>query len=392
MMGPRIMILAGEASGDTLASELVRALRQEAHAKPWMGVPRFYGAGGPRMAAAGVELALDLAAHAVVGLWDVLKNFRKFKSFFEQLLDLALRTQPHLIILVDNPGFNLRFVRTLQAWLRRRRGPFQNWRPRLVYYVSPQLWAWHESRVYQIARDVDLMLCLFPFEKDWYAARVPKLQVEFVGHPLLERFGTEASCGQALPEPREDPVVVLLPGSRVRELKQHLPIMMEAARLIAQSFPARFLLVLPNPALVEMAQPMIPSGLKLQVQQGRLEAALRQATLALAASGTVTMECAFFGVPTIVMYRVPWPTYWAGRLLIKVNYLAMPNLLANEMIFPEFIQQGAQASALAAAAVTWLQKPDLRLQVREKLARVIRSLGGPGANGRAAKAICRLLT
>lgn len=391
MMGPDIMVLAGEASGDILAAELVEALREASIQMPWISPPRFFGAGGPRMASAGVELTLDLAAHAVVGVWEVLKNINKFRGFLEDLLAVAIRAQPSVIILVDNPGFNLRFARILKAWVRKHQGSFQNWRPRLVYYVSPQLWAWHESRVHQIARDVDLMLCLFPFEKDWYAVRAPRLPVEFVGHPLLERFKSDPPQGNPPVESGGKPTVVLLPGSRVRELKKHLPILVNAARLIDEACHPRFIMVLPNAALAGMVQKDLLAGLAVEVQQGGLETALSKAAIALAASGTVTMECAFFGVPTVVLYRVAWPTYWAGRFLIRVKYLAMPNLLADEIIFPEFIQGQAHPKALAAAAIAWLQDPLLRQEARLKLARVIASLGGPGAARRAAQAILRRL-
>jgi lipid-A-disaccharide synthase len=256
--------------------------------------------------------------------------------------------------------------------------------------VSPQLWAWHESRVHQIARDLDLMVCLFPFEKGWYAARAPHLPVEFVGHPLLDRFAERPiTAHEAIPA--SQPTVVLLPGSRERELNKHLPVMIQAAAIIDRACPSRFVLVLPNAALVQLARKRLPRSWAGSIQQGNLDAALTQATVALAASGTVTMECAFFGVPTVVLYRVAWPTYWAGRALIKVKYLAMPNLLADEMIFSEFIQGKARAEALAAAALHWLNDPILRQEVRAKLAGVIASLGGPGANHRAARVILRLL-
>src|SRR2546423_5919382 len=197
----KFMIIAGEASGDMLGAELVKALRRV----PACGESgEFFGAGGPKLAAAGVELAFDLAADAVVGIWEVLKNYGKFKGFFEHLLKLALERKPDAVILIDYPGFNLRFVKAL-----RERGAGTGWRPKIIYYVSPQIWAWHESRVHQIARDVDLMLAIFPFEKSWYGERVPKFRVEFVGHPLIDRYAGLKFDGPGRNE------VLLLPGSRV---------------------------------------------------------------------------------------------------------------------------------------------------------------------------------
>src|ERR1044072_932759 len=210
----KFMIIAGEASGDTLGAELVKALRRT----PNCARAEFFGAGGPKLAVAGVDLAFDLAAHAVVGIWEVVKNYGKFKTFFEQLLKVALERKPDAVILIDYPGFNLRFVRAL-----RERCADTGWRPKIVYYVSPQIWAWHESRVHQIARDVDLMLAIFPFEKDWYRERAPNFRVEFVGHPLIDRYAGHKFDGGGRDE------VLLLPGSRVRELKKHLPVMIDAA-------------------------------------------------------------------------------------------------------------------------------------------------------------------
>jgi len=177
------MIIAGEASGDMLAAELVRGLRQEFdEAKPILTTdlqplrttlaPRFFGAGGPCMAAAGVELAFDMTKYSVVGLFDVIKNYFTFRCLFHQLFRFALDRQPDVIICVDFGGFNRRFVYAIRRFVRQRTGWFHGWKPLIVQYVSPQVWASRESRAFQIADDYDLVLSIFPFEKDWYAKRV----------------------------------------------------------------------------------------------------------------------------------------------------------------------------------------------------------------------------
>ncbi|MBI4324712.1 MAG: hypothetical protein HY674_05555, partial [Chloroflexi bacterium] len=181
------MLIAGEASGDVLAAELVAALRQELAGAPFP--PQFFGAGGDRMAAAGVELACDLTAHSVIGLWEALRNYRKFKRLFEQLVRLACARQPDAIICVDFSGFNRRLAGAIRRQARARRGPFGNWHPTIIQYVSPQVWASRPGRAHALAHDVDLLLSIFPFEKPWYALRVPWLRVEFVGHPIMDRFG-----------------------------------------------------------------------------------------------------------------------------------------------------------------------------------------------------------
>ena len=191
------MLIAGEASGDLLAAELVSALRDTFHAPPSIRAssPVFFGAGGPRMAAAGVELAFDLTQHSVIGISDVLKNYFKFRRLFNQLLKLAIERKPDAIIGVDYGGFNLRFGHAIKQYVRNN--PFANWNPKIIQFVSPQVWASRPGRANLLAADYDLLLSIFPFEKDWYAKRVPKLRVEFVGHPMVERFNSEGRVPRA---------------------------------------------------------------------------------------------------------------------------------------------------------------------------------------------------
>ena len=210
------MLIAGEASGDVLAAELVRALRQEfaeAEAIPTPDYqplhaslePRFFGAGGPRMAAEGVDLAFDMTAHSVIGLTEVLKHYLKFRRLFRQLFELALKRQPDAIICVDFSGFNRRFAHAVRQYARAHADWFHDWDPRLIQYVSPQVWASRERRAYQMARDYDLVLSIFPFEQAWYAKRVPQLPVEFVGHPIVDRYARTAPGGGRRGEGRRTP-------------------------------------------------------------------------------------------------------------------------------------------------------------------------------------------
>jgi lipid-A-disaccharide synthase len=308
------MFIAGEASGDLLAAELVSALRSkvlEAGSRPTNDAqplrtalaPRFFGAGGPRMAAAGVELAFDMTRHSVIGISDVLKNYLKFRRLFNQLLNLAVQRQPDVIIGVDYGGFNLRFGHAIKRLVRARRGMFNNWNPKLVQFVSPQVWASREGRAGQIARDYDLLLSIFPFEKAWYARHVPKLRVEFVGHPMVERMQKEESRMEKSGDLEAAPQILLLPGSRTSELQRHLPVMLEALKLIQAGQPGvHAKMVLPGEDLAQLAK---SSGTPadLEIQTGHLPAALAGADLAIASTGTVTMECAFFGVPTVTLYK-----------------------------------------------------------------------------------------
>jgi lipid-A-disaccharide synthase len=384
------MLIAGEPSGDLLAAELVRALEQESggSAKSEVRSPKFFGAGGAKMAEAGVELAFDMTQHSVIGLWEGIKNYGKFKRLFDQLVELAFDRRPDLIVCVDFSAFNHRFARQIRWELEVRRATHGNWRPKIVKYVSPQVWASRPGRAKAMARDFDLLLAIFPFEKAWFAERVPELKVEFVGHPAADRFNVERST---LNVQRSKPTVLLLPGSRVGELKRHLPVLFGALDKIRATQPdVRARMVLPNQALAELARSFSPPD-HLEIQVGSLAEALAQTTIAIASTGTVTMECALFGVPTIALYRTSWITYQIGKRIIQVKYLAMPNLLANEALFPEFIQHEANAESLARAAVELLNDAPRRETIRTKLTKVIESLGGPGASQRAARAIGRLL-
>jgi len=403
------MVIAGEPSGDLLAAELVKALRIEliqAEARlsedlqPLQTTlePRFFGAGGPRMAEAGVELAFDMTTHAVVGLIEVLKHYRKFKTLFDRLVRLAIEREPDVIVCVDFSGFNRRFGHAIKDYVRARRGPFNNWEPKLVQYVSPQVWASREGRARQMARDFDLLLSIFPFEKEWYAKHASTLKVEFVGHPMMDRYEQPAASpasssleGGMEDKPRPHQLVVLLPGSREGELARHLPVFHGAARLIMSKQTVQFKMCLPNKSLAEKAAQFDwPPNTEIAV--GRLSETLRHADVALASTGTVTMECAYFGVPAVTLYKTSWSTYQIGKRIIQVNFLAMPNLLAGDAIYPEFIQHAATSENIARAALDFLENPPRREATRLKLAKVIRMLGAPGASQRAAQAIVRLLT
>jgi lipid-A-disaccharide synthase len=436
------MLIAGEASGDHLAAELVAALRSAPMVRAMPFGPRFFGAGGPAMAAAGVECAFDLTEHAVVGLAEVLRHYATFRRIFNRMLELAGERRPDVVILVDFSGFNRRFARALRAACQRERSRFGNWRPAIVQYVSPQVWASRPGRAYALAEDIDLLLSIFPFEKTWYAQRIPKLRVEFVGHPVCERFAPGAALesaaggeggGKAAPAEglSADPLVLLLPGSRERELRAHLPVMLEAAALVSAPGAAqpgrqgaestarrlRWRMVLPGDSLASLAREWVAREARppardasegssgagagtgraggpipgLEVRVGGLAESLAEAQLAIAASGTVTVECAWFGVPTVVLYKTSWLTYQIARRIVSVKHLAMPNLLAGEAVYPEFIQDAAVPERVAAAAAELLWDEARRASIRSKLAKVMTSLGGPGASARAAQAVLSVL-
>jgi lipid-A-disaccharide synthase len=313
----------------------------------------------------------------------------------QQLLAAAIKRQPDVIIGVDYGGFNLRFGHAVKEYVRGN--PFSTWKPKIVQFVSPQVWASRPGRAKRLAQDYDLLLSIFPFEQDWYAKRVPQLRVEFVGHPMVGRFADDdlrlkrRETG-SVAVASHPPQIVLLPGSRKSELKRHLPAMMGALQVVREKLPgARAKMILPNQALTDLAGRLVTPQPNLELQTGHLPQALAQADIAIAKTGTVTMECAFFGVPAVTLYKGSWLNYQIARHLITVTTFTMPNLLANEEVYPEFLQNELTAENLAGAALDLLQNEARRQKIKSQLAQVIASLGEPGAAKRAAEAVLSLL-
>lgn len=377
------MLIAGEPSGDLLAAELTEALRRAVLATGRPG-PRFIGAGGPCMARAGVELSLDLTHFAIIGLADVIRNLWRLRQILEQMLELACARRPDAIICVDYGGFNRRFA----AALRSRQGP--DWRPRLIQYVSPQVWASRPGRARTLARDLDLLISILPLEKPWYAQRYPAFRVEFVGHPIVDRHPPAAQVETGAPP---GPLrVLLLPGSRPSEIARHWPLMLAAARRIHPLVPCAWVAVFVDQSLRDSAlRADGGDGLPLETREGGLSEELARATLAIASTGTVTLECAIWRVPTLAIYRASWSTYQIARRIIRVRHLALPNLLAGEPVMPEFLQNQAVPETIAAAAIRLLNSPEERAALRRRLGEVVEGLGPPGAADRAAAAVLSLL-
>ena len=373
------MLIAGEASGDMLGSELIAALRTH----PQGQAAKFFGVGGPLMQAAGMELIFDFTRHAVFGL-EALKRIVQFRRQFNFLADLAMERRPDCVIGVDFGGFNSRFAEAM----KRRAVGSGDWRPQLVQFVSPQVWASRPWRAAKLARNLDLLLTIFPFEKDWYARREPGLRVQFVGHPLVDRYAAAPSA--ANPTSARGRKIVFLPGSRPSELKRHLPVMREVLTRIRTAIPeVEPVMVLPA-RLAEMARQIGLPAAEFSVRDD-LAAELRTAELAIAKSGTVTLECAYFQVPTIAMYKTSAITYAIAKRIVQVPWIAMPNILANEEVFPEFVQGRATADNIARAALELLRDTARRNEVKAKLAGLARGLGQPGAARRAAGGIMDLL-
>lgn len=390
------MLIAGEPSGDLLAAELVLALREL-----WPRA-RFIGAGGPEMAAAGMELAFDMRDHAILGI-PTPGKLLALRYLSGELRSLAIEQRADAVIGVDYGGFNLRFGHAIRKFARAH--PKMDWSPRLVQFVSPQVWASRPGRAKLLESDYDLLLSIFPFEKEWYARHAPKLRVEFVGHPMVDRMQKNSpaiadppdSAANLTAQVQSRPAAIqkpgqrllLLPGSRKSELKHHLPIMMEALKLIRGKMPAATAtMVLPNEEMKQLAKSIAQCD--LDVRAGNLPEALTQADLAITKTGTVTMECAYFGVPAVTLYKKPLLGLAIALGIVTVKSLTMPNLMAGEEVYPEFIQAAATPENVASAAMALLQNDSRRQDIKSRLAKIIASLGEPGATRRAAAAISGL--
>lgn len=372
----KIFLIAGEVSGDLHGALLVNELRKLDPAL------EFHGLGGEAMRGAGVSLLYDLPSIAALGFGDVLRNYLKFRRiFYDALEKVRQEIRPHLIILIDYPGFNIRFAKKIG-----RRIP-------IAYYISPQVWAWGKRRINTIARCVDRMLVLLPFEVDVY--RGSGLDCRFVGHPLLDLVKPTKSPSDLAREWNLNgrKWISLLPGSREQEVKRILPVMLGAARLLHRKFPETSFLLTETPSLrPALYDSLVQHGsIPLKRVRNRTYDALACSDFALVTSGTATLEAAISLKPFVIIYKTGSSTYFLGKHLIRIPYIGLVNVLAGKKIVPEFIQQDATPEKIARAAEGILLDDQCRSTMIEEMKRVRDSLGGPGAAGRAAQAAVDLM-
>jgi lipid-A-disaccharide synthase len=325
--------------------------------------------------ASGGKLDNWVAEAGVLGLWDVLKHYGYFKKKFDALLDELAADPPAAVILIDYPGFNLRLAKAL----RKRRIPTQ-----IIYYISPQVWAWNRRRIPEMAKALDLMICIFPFEQKIYEAS--GLHTIFAGHPMAGEL-------HAVPtEQRNADLLGLFPGSREREVMKIFPSMLGAAELILRSRPdIQIEVAAATPAHAEMIRTMAKGeNIDLIVSTGSSRDLMRRAAAGLVCSGTATLEAACLGLPYALVYRVAWLTYEVGRQVIRVPYLGIVNILANRPVIREFIQYDATPAALADEALRLLNNSEARMHLAADLAEVVATLGSresSSASERAAQAV-----
>ena len=362
-----IYFVAGEVSADNHGAALMRSLRG---LDPEL---KFIGRGGPQMQRVADEQFKNwIDDAAVLGLWEVLQKYGYFREQFHQTLTEIQDSKPDAVVLIDYPGFNLRLARSLRA-----QSPTQ----KTIYYISPQVWAWNRGRIKKMARFIDLVLCIFPFETDLYAASA--LRAVFVGHPMIERLETQKIGAQ-----RDPNLIGLFPGSRLREVRKIFPVMIEAARLLLQGNPTlRFQVAAASEELAREMNEQLTDRRAIEIAVGQTADIMQRAFVGIVASGSATLEAAYFRMPFVLIYKVAWPTYVAARLVVNVDYLGMPNLLAGKEVVQEFIQHEAKPDAITKAV--WLLMEDTPAHDRmiSDFDAIIGKLGGTGASERAAQAI-----
>ena len=333
----KVMIVAGEMSGDLHAARLIRDLRAV------RSDVEFFGIGGDAMREEGVRIEVDAHEMAVLGFFEVLMRYFFFRRVFARMVAMLKTEKPDALLLVDYPGFNLRLAEKAHA----------HGIP-VLYYISPQVWAWHKSRIPAMAKILDLLMVIFPFEVDVFKGT--GLKTVFVGHPLVESVKrTLAKLPAEIPWPAGDKHVAILPGSRRQEIERILPDMLDTACELRRRDSATSFLVAAasgeSARLIEAQLAARPESERagIAVVTGQMREVARQARAGMVCSGTATIETALLKCPMIVVYRAAALTYWLGRKLIKVKWLGMVNLVANRTLCPEFIQQDAQPKAMADA-------------------------------------------
>ncbi len=370
----RVMIIAGEASGDLHGAGVVRALRAR---NTEMDV---FGVGGDRMEAEGMKLVYHIRELGFMGFVEVLKHLPFIKTMEHTLEQLVKLQRPDVLVLIDYPGFNLRFAR-----IAKRYGV------KIAYYISPQVWAWHRSRVKKMRGLVDKMLVIFPFEVELY--RQEGIDAEFVGHPLLDVLDAQRDQDGFRKRhgiPSDGPLLALLPGSRKQEIEQIYPAMLGAVRVITQQTGARVCVGVAPTLSEQYLRTMYPTEGVTYVS-GATYDVMANADFAIVTSGTATLETACFGTPLVVVYRTSWLTYAIGRMLVQVKNISLVNIVRGKGIVPELIQHDASPARIAGAVLRVMNDPSALEEMRSELSTVRGMLGQPGAAERVADHIIRLV-
>ncbi len=383
-MPKRIMIIAGESSGDFHSASLILALKK---INPEIEIS---GIGGQRMRAAGADIYFDISELSIIGFTDVLKNLRKIKKAFNALLEKIDATSPDAVVLVDYPGFNLKLAQEL----KKRKIP-------VIYYISPQIWAWWRGRIKTIRRFVDKMIVVFKFEEALY--KDYGIDVSFVGHPLLDNAQPTLSRQDFLNRlglSLQKRTIGIAPGSRKMEIERILPILLESAKLIKDKLPQVQFVLLKAPGLArEIFESKIrkyaclPAGRNLPIAlcENQTYDFLKCCDFVLVSSGTATLETAIMQKPMIIVYKVSFLNWLIAKPLIRLPFIGLVNVVAGKEVVPEFIQYKARPRLIAEKTIEILTSQAALTNVKAELEKVRKSLGSSGASQKAAQIILNTL-
>lgn len=369
----KVMISVGEASGDLHGASVATALR---NIQPGI---KLLGMGGQAMRSAGVEIVHDIADLGVIGFVEVIKNLPRLFKLRDSLVNLMAVERPDVLVVIDYPDFNMRLAEKAK----------QMGIP-VVSYISPSAWAWRKGRAKNVAKLVDRLAAIFPFEADVY--REAGANVTFVGHPLLDIVKPSLSKTEAysfFKAKSDQPIVLLLPGSRNQEINTLLPVMLEAGEKIVEQVPeCQFFLPIASTISREMLQNILSQyKLKVNLTNEYTYDLMAIANSAIAASGTVTLEAALLKLPSVVVYKMASLTYLLGRLLVKIPHISLPNIVAGRKIIPELLQDKANSTNIAQAVLPMLLDADEKSRLQHDLLEVRQKLGDVGAVDRVARVI-----
>jgi lipid-A-disaccharide synthase len=359
------MIIAGEASGDLHAAKLVAAVKTQ---RPDI---QFYGIGGNDMREAGVETLVDAAELAVVGLVEIWAHRKVIFGALDLMRQQLRDNPPDLLVLVDYPEFNLRLAKTAKAY-----------GVKVLYYISPQVWAWRQHRVKKIRERVDMMAVVFPFEETFYQQH--QVPVEFVGHPLVDEVKASADRESLRKEfnlHSDQPVIGLFPGSRRSEIKRLLTIILQSAQCLQQKYPGAQLLLPLAPGLKQAdIQPYLQQhpDLGIQIIAERAYDVMAACDVIITVSGTVTLEIALIGTPLVIINKVAWLTYLIVHRMLKIKHIGLCNIVAEKRIAPELIQHAATPGKICEVVTELITQPDKRAQMRQELGHIEALLGKKG--------------
>lgn len=369
----KIMFSAGEASGDMHGANLARALKA---LDPDI---ELLGMGGSQMAQAGVRIVYDINNLGFIGVGEILRKIPFFFRLRTQLLQVMQEEKPDVLVCIDYPGFNMRLIEKARAA-----------GIRVVYYILPTIWAWHKSRGKVIAEHTDLAISLFPFEAKLYEELGAR--VAYAGHPLLDVVHPELTKDEALQAFGLDAAkqtILLMPGSRLQEVRSLLPVMLAAVKeIMAQRDGVQFLIPRASTIDESVLQELIPADLEnVHVASGHVYDMMNISTAAVAASGTATLETALMGLPTLLIYRVSSLTYWLSKILVHIQSIGLPNIIMGHRIMPELWQDEVTPEAIAADMVTLLTDKQVWQERHEAMLSVRKEMGEPGAVRRTAEII-----